>query len=635
MATAMPPPVEEDAGPALDQDILRRKRLFEMQMRGSEDPSMYNLPTEFARKKKKRTNNELTEELKEEDPKAAGLQEDYGKGFEIMRKIGFKVGSGLGKDEQGLKEPVKAVKKTAFSRLVDPYATTYTKDEINPADDNLNPALTKRRGRIGDEEDLEADEERRENRALVHRWKRERNTAKGPGKPRKVKFSDRDALELGEQLLEEAKPEPIALKVVDFTKGEARVYDSYDAIASLTKNARRTAPIPEERPKFLNDFALFLKRAFEQTRHSVVALERKAKSTEDEQVTLNYEKGQLEEEVKENRAFISGLKSIKEKLTSIRQAVREKKDVDLTQEFLQLAQSYPKEFQEYNLATIFTALYVRQNSPYFASWEPAKDPKFASEKMKDLVEFYKVALPPEEKETFIERPKHAFLSFQAKKGKLDGGEKHLIFVYQELWFPAVKRFLANEFEPKTNFEAAITLLEAWAKVVPSEIIESVIEQSVMPRLRKAVEEWEPTQDRTPIHTWIHPWLPLIKSTRLVALWKPIQMKLSKALQRWQPTDRSAFVLLTPWRRVLDDSEWYLLMNRCILPKVMYHLQTFEVNPRNQNIDLIKNILEWEDYLPFEQIVNLYETQLLQKFGAILNEWLENCLLYTSPSPRDS
>eukprot|EP01017_Pseudomicrothorax_dubius_P045882 TRINITY_DN8010_c0_g1_i1.p1 TRINITY_DN8010_c0_g1~~TRINITY_DN8010_c0_g1_i1.p1 ORF type:complete len:124 (+),score=30.79 TRINITY_DN8010_c0_g1_i1:65-436(+) len=75
------------------------------------------------------------------------------------------------------------------------------------------------------------------------------------------------------------------------------------------------------------------------------------------------------------------------------------------------------------------------------------------------------------------------------------------------------------------------------------------------------------------------------------------------------------------RRV--HGEWYLLMNRCILPKVMYHLQTFEVNPRNQNIDLIKNILEWEDYLPFEQIVNLYETQLLQKFGAILNEWLEN------------
>src|SRR3712207_2709243 len=50
-----------------------------------------------------------------------------------------------------------------------------------------------------------------------------------------------------------------------------------------------------------------------------------------------------------------------------------------------------------------------------------------------------------------------------------------------------------------------------------------------------VENWNPLTDTVPIHSWIHPWLPLMQA-RLEPLYSPIRSKLSSALQKWHPSD---------------------------------------------------------------------------------------------------
>ena len=60
-----------------------------------------------------------------------------------------------------------------------------------------------------------------------------------------------------------------------------------------------------------------------------------------------------------------------------------------------------------------------------------------------------------------------------------------------------------------EFSSVIDLLETWTSLLPAWVMENVLEQMVMPRLQHGVQSWDPTTDTIPIHTWVHPWLPLM------------------------------------------------------------------------------------------------------------------------------
>lgn len=81
-----------------------------------------------------------------------------------------------------------------------------------------------------------------------------------------------------------------------------------------------------------------------------------------------------------------------------------------------------------------------------------------------------------------------------------------------------------------------------------------------------MDNWNPLTDTVPIHSWIHPWLPLLQS-RLEPLYPPIRSKLSSALQRWHPSDASARLILQPWKDVFTPGAWEAFMVKNIIPKL--------------------------------------------------------------------
>ncbi|PIO26302.1 hypothetical protein AB205_0129330 [Aquarana catesbeiana] len=82
-----------------------------------------------------------------------------------------------------------------------------------------------------------------------------------------------------------------------------------------------------------------------------------------------------------------------------------------------------------------------------------------------------------------------------------------------------------------------------------------------------VENWNPLTDTVPIHSWIHPWLPLMQS-RLEPLFSPIRNKLASALQKWHPSDSSAKLILQPWKDVFTPGSWDAFMVKNIVPKLV-------------------------------------------------------------------
>ena len=55
----------------------------------------------------------------------------------------------------------------------------------------------------------------------------------------------------------------------------------------------------------------------------------------------------------------------------------------------------------------------------------------------------------------------------------------------------------------------IALLESWMPLIPSWVTDNILDQFVLPRVQREVESWDPTTDTMPIHSWIHPWFPLM------------------------------------------------------------------------------------------------------------------------------
>lgn len=170
----------------------------------------------------------------------------------------------------------------------------------------------------------------------------------------------------------------------------------------------------------------------------------------------------------------------------------------------------------------------------------------------------------------------------------------------EVWIPVMQSCVTS-WQPRM-VEQMVDCLEIWAPLLPSWILDHLLEQLILPRLQKEarhtrstlkpwlfqfqhfnlsiwinlclylpfpicqVDNWNPLTDTVPIHSWIHPWLPLFQS-RLEPLYPPIRSKLSHALQRWHPSDASARCILLPWKDVFTAGAWEAFMVKNIIPKL--------------------------------------------------------------------
>lgn len=187
------------------------------------------------------------------------------------------------------------------------------------------------------------------------------------------------------------------------------------------------------------------------------------------------------------------------------------------------------------------------------------------------------------------------------------------------------RSAATEWNPRVHQPMA-ALLDAWAPLLPPHILDNILEQMVLPRIESCVAGWDPLTDTTPIHVWVMPWHELLGNKLSEQIYPSIRETLGSALTAWQPSDRSARAMITPWAKVFDSGEMEAFLIKHIVPKLQISLTELIINPLQQDLEYWNQFWEWSTI-----ISPILLAQILDKF--FFPKWIQTLVIWLNQSPN--
>merc|ERR1712226_880459 len=327
----------------------------------------------------------------------------------------------------------------------------------------------------------------------------------------------------------------------------------------------------------------------------IIKADQTALRSEDKIAHLKFEEDRLSRQFNEEAEEISQLSRMIDQLNAIQTSQSQLTFAQLTDKMCEVKRQYATEFVLYELHNLTIALVFPKVKTEMLNWDMTS--QSSTESLGPVKEF------------------------ENWKGLLkDNKESQNIYAHMlwDFWMPKVRRYILSI--SIRSSERLIEILEAWTPILPLNIFSNLTEQFLIPRLQQAVDDWSPVTDTVPVHSWVHPWLPLL-GERLQPLYVTIRGKLAQCLVNWDPTDRSAKMVLEPWRDVFTKGEMEAFLVKAICPKLNMALHLMPLDNTNSGIEILRSVLIWHDLLSLHQMSQILVTNFFPKWVAALSHWL--------------
>lgn len=522
-----------------------------------------------------------------------------GIGQKLLQKMGYVPGRGLGKNAQGIINPIEA-KQRKGKGAVGAYGSERTTQSLQDFP-------------VVDSEE-EAEEEFQKE---LSQWRKDPS-----GSKKKPKYSYKTVEELKakgrvSKKLSAPQKEISQVKVIDMTGREQKVYYSYSQISHKHSVPDEGLPLQAQPPPVPGKEAKApgfaqpelehnLQLLIELTEQEIIQNDRQLQYERDMVVNLSHELDKMAEVLEHEERAIANLSKVLELVEQCARRLQPACSNPLTLDecarvFQTLQDKYYEEYRMSDRVDLAVAIVYPLMKDYFKDWDPLKDCTYGTE----IISKWKSLLENDQ-----------LLSHGGQDLSADAFHR-LIW---EVWMPFVRN-IVNQWQPR-NCDPMVDFLDSWVHIIPAWVLDNILDQLIFPKLQKEVENWNPLTDTVPIHSWIHPWLPLMQA-RLEPLYSPIRSKLSSALQKWHPSDSSAKLILQPWKDVFTPGSWEAFMVKNIVPKLGMCLGELVINPHQQHMDAFYWVIDWEGMISVSSLVGLLEKHFFPKWLQVLCSWLSN------------
>ncbi|CDO68375.1 hypothetical protein BN946_scf184815.g22 [Trametes cinnabarina] len=526
-------------------------------------------------------------------------------GAKMLEKMGWQAGMGLGTTGEGIVTPVESKLRPKGMGLA--FKGFREKTEQSKAE-------ARRRGEIVSDDEEESRAAARKARKGA---KAQAEKAEAWKKPKKTRT--RVQHKTYEEIIAEAgheAPQAGLGQIIDATGATPREVSS---LADVSMASWTPTTDPMRLPEIRHNLRLIT----ESCRTDLDGLAREARALEERKKWIRAEDERLRKQVDEEAELIVRLQQmnlvVDEINTQSREAVStyEASLDPFNASFDKLLGQYAKEFDRYRLDEVVVAAIAPVVRRMLATWRPLEDPTAFTANFRAWRRALKMAAPEEKPQLQVQvYGSSTVISNVTVEEKPMTPYESLLW---NTWLPRVRSALNNEWAPEDPLPA-VRLYEAWAPFLPPFIRDNFFDQLVLPKVHKAVGDWNPRKSKVSLQKLVFPWLPHV-GLRLEDVLGDARRKVKSVLRAWSVSDAIPEDL-GAWREVFDVGEWDTMLLKYVVPKLGSRLRDdFRVNPRQQDMQPLQDVMSWEQLLRPSILSQILETEFFPKWLDVLHIWL--------------
>ena len=579
---------------------------------------------------------EKSKTTKDEKKAEAKLKETFGKGFAMLKKSGYKLGSGLGKNEQGIAVPIE-IKKRKRNAGVSNENEAEEKSEKNILNNLTN--ISKLREKHIEQGKTEIDEFEK----ILENWEEIKNILISSDI---IDFE----VDLNTQNYDVTKFISQTRKKENFLfdkKPNSNMNNLFDR-ESLLEDSEETDKMKEE-----------LVKVMKKSKEKVSEHLAKIKSISDSTVNFNYEIENLQEELR----GMDLKKAKKEKfLRELNHVINDlepnlNSDSENIESYIRFAShlihlfmnnrlqyleysgltSYCLEITEKFLTAKFSFIdYLKKSKLILPLINEIKNLVYKTENEEDEM-LYDDDLKQKINAEYSSYT-HVFPTSSNKNNDPDHiqrNEKIFGYFLNKIVINNLISYIINEWNVK-EYEVLHKVFDIYSSVIPNFMNDYIIDFVLIPRLLEEIrDKWDLNFEFSHydesikpkvlnnVYLWIHPWLDIIKLQKLAPISKVIQDKIENKIISCDLGNSNLIDVLQPWKKIWDEEYFMKLNSKYIIPKLNYLFSKMLINPKDQDLNILKILFKWNQsgLLEMEICKPILLKHFFPKWLQTLSDWL--------------